>query len=132
MILSRLLKTKEKKVTLGFGVVNVEAVETGSVSKPSVSVIDCGEKNISKEKTKDCDVVISNKRSPVRLEEEMSTDFVNQVLSETVAFVIDEIERNVASGVVSQLESSAKANKGSPLKCSADDEGVVKTLRGKD
>lgn len=115
---------------------NVEAVETGSVSKPSVSVIDCGEKNISKtrvvEKTKDCDVVISNKRSPVRLEEEMSTDFVNQVLSETVAFVIDEIERNVASGVVSQLESSAKANKGSPLKCSADDEGVVKSLRGKD
>lgn len=60
----------------------------------------------------------------------MSTDFVNQVLSETVASVINEVEavrfRNVANGVVSQSKSFVKVNKCSSFKCSTGvDEEVV-------
>lgn len=96
----------------------------------------CGEKNIpeicvdDKTKASGSDVIVSDKWSIVRLDEDMSTDFVNQVLSETVASVINEVKavgvRNVANGVVSQSKSFVKANKCSSFKCSTGvDEEVV-------
>ncbi|CAK9309294.1 unnamed protein product [Citrullus colocynthis] len=100
------------------------------------SVAILSEKNVPEicvdEKTKasGSDVIVSNKRSFVRLEEDMSTNFVNQVLSKTIASVINEVEavrvRNVANGVVSQSKSFGKANKCSSFKCSTGvDEEVV-------
>lgn len=73
------------------------------VNKLSVSVIDCMDKNVSKsgdvEKKKDHDAVISDKCFSDRSEEEISNDFDNQVLSETIASMIDELEKNVVCGV---------------------------------
>lgn len=87
----------------------VENVEAGSVNKPSVSMIDCVDKNIFESggdgKTKDHDVVISDKHSLVWSEEEISNDFVNQVLFETIVSVIDELKKNAASGVVSPTKT---------------------------
>lgn len=67
----------------------------------------------------------------------MSTDFVNQVLSETFASVIVEVEAadvgNVAYGSVVQSALSANEKKGFPCKCTVeiDVEGVA-PLRGKE
>lgn len=76
------------------------------VNKLSVSVIDYMDKNVSKsggvEKKKDHDAVISNKCFLDWSEEEISNDFDNQVLSETIASMIDELEKNVVCGVVVQ------------------------------
>lgn len=51
------------------------------------------------------DVVISDKHSLVWSEEEISKDFVNQVLFETIVSVIDELKKNAASGVVSPTKT---------------------------
>lgn len=76
------------------------------VNKLSVSVIDYMDKNVSKsggvEKKKDHDAVISNKCFLDWSEEEISNDFDNQVLYETIASMIDELEKNVVCGVVVQ------------------------------
>ncbi|CAK9329490.1 unnamed protein product, partial [Citrullus colocynthis] len=71
------------------------------------------------------------------LEEEMSTDFVNQVLSETVASVIVEVEAanvgNVANGSVVQSVLSADEKKGFHCKCTVEiDAEGVEPLRGKE
>lgn len=91
------LSSQKETVTFGCEVENVENVETDSLNNPSVSGIKC----VDKTATESCGVkasknyvgVDSNKHSSVRSEEEISDDFVNQMLFESVAFVIDVIEK---------------------------------------
>ncbi|CAK9329348.1 unnamed protein product [Citrullus colocynthis] len=66
-----------------------------------------------------------------RSEEEISNDFDNQVLYETITSMIDKLEKNVVCGVVGPTESFNKANKDSSLKSAADIERVVDPLSEK-
>lgn len=107
--------TRNQKETFTSGC-DIENVETCSVNNPSVSGIEC----VDKIAIESCGVklskthvgVVSGKYSPVRSEEEISNYFVNQVLSETIASVIDGIEKNVVCGLGSPSESSEKFDKG--------------------
>lgn len=127
---------------------DVGVVEKGFVNKPSVSVIICVELNIpkivfdEKKSVSVSEVFVSDKRTTVGSKEEMSNDFVNRGMSETIAsvvnlpkfFDVDEatIVGNVASGTVCPSILFGEENKGSLSKCSVEvDAKVVDPLRGK-
>lgn len=114
------LSNQKKTVTFRCEVENAENVETGSINNLSVSGIKC----VDKTATESCGFkasktyvgVDSNKHSSVRSEEEISNDFVNQMLFESIAFVIDDIEKDVECCLGSPSEPSEKTGKDTFLK----------------
>ncbi|CAK9311851.1 unnamed protein product [Citrullus colocynthis] len=103
------ISNQKKSVSARCVVENVENLEKDVVNNLNVSGIDC----VNKPSSETCGVeaskthvgVKSYKHSSVRSEEEISDEFVNQVLFEFVAFVINDIDKNLEVG----LGSSSRA-----------------------
>ncbi|CAK9329255.1 unnamed protein product [Citrullus colocynthis] len=99
---------------------NFENLKKNVVNNTNVSGIDC----VNKPSTKSCVVeaskthvgVDSDKRSSIRLGEEISDKFFNEVLFESVAFVIDGIDKNAKVCLGSSLGVFEKTGKGAFMK----------------
>lgn len=131
----------------------VRVVNKGIINEPSLPMSVCTESNLpetvssKKENVSEFEVVLSKKRNIAMLDEVVSTEFVNQVISETIASIanlprsgdVDKsaFDENMQSAVVCEFIQSGEKNVSSLLKSSMVahlevDPHVVDTMRGKD